>query len=273
MKNFNQFNLADIQALVIDMDGVLWRADTPLPGLIEFFDFLQHQAIAFVLATNNASKTPEQFLQKLAKFGVTTVRPEHILTSALATAAYLKQEYKNGAKVYVVGQEGLRQAMHHAGFTVLPDSSQPADVVVAGIDFELTYEKVKHAALLIGDGARFVGTNGDLTFPIEGGRFIPGSGSILALIEAATGVKPTTIGKPERYMFDLAMQQMGSTPARTAALGDRLETDIWGAQRAGLKTIMVLTGVDNEDSISLKGIQPDVIFEDIAELRQYWAAL
>jgi 4-nitrophenyl phosphatase len=183
----------------------------------------------------------------------------------------LKQEFKNGATVYVVGQEGLREAMREAGFTILDDSSQPVDAVVAGIDFTLTYEKLKHAVLLIQRGARFIGTNGDLTFPMENG-FAPGAGSILAAIQAATGVSPITIGKPERFMFDLAVQKMGSTPEHTAMLGDRLETDILGGQRAGLKTIMVLTGVDNENSIAQKGVQPDVIFRGIDELVQRWTA-
>ena len=272
MKVLKEFDLNDIEALVIDMDGVLWRGDTALPGLSGFFDFLQRRGINFILATNNASKTPGQFVEKLAGFGV-TVGPEHILTSSLATAAYLKQEYQDGTNVYVVGQAGLRQALSNAGFTVLPDSSRPVEVVVVGIDFELTYESVKHAALLIRDGARFIGTNGDVTFPIEGSRFIPGTGSILALVQAATGVTPVTIGKPERFMFDLAMQQMGSTPEHTATLGDRLETDILGGQRAGLKTMMVLTGVDSEAAIAQKGIQPDLIFSGIDQLTQFWAGL
>jgi 4-nitrophenyl phosphatase len=268
----SNLNLNDIHALLIDMDGVLWRGNTPLPGLTDFFDFLQRRGLPFMLATNNASKTPAQYVQKLANFGV-TVDPKHILTSSLATAIYLKQAFKkNRATVYVVGQEGLREAMSEAGFTVLEDSSQPAEAVVAGIDFTLTYEKLKHAVLLIQRGARFIGTNGDLTFPLENG-FAPGAGSILAAIQAATGVSPTIIGKPERFMFDLAVQKMGSTPEHTAMLGDRLETDILGGQQAGLKTIMVLTGVDNEDSIAQKGIQPDVIFGGIDELTQHWAGL
>jgi 4-nitrophenyl phosphatase len=271
MMNYNKLDLNDIQALVIDMDGVLWRGNTALPGLKEFFDFLQSGSISFMLATNNASKTPDQYLRKLANFGVTVER-EYILTSSLATAAYLRQEFQSGTTVYVVGQEGLREAMREAGFTLLNDSSQPADVVVAGIDFTLTYEKLQHAALLIQGGARFIGTNGDLTFPIEGG-FAPGAGSILAAIQAATGVEPVTIGKPERFMFDISMQKMDTTPAHTAMLGDRLETDILGGQQAGLKTIMVLTGVDDEDAIVQKGVQPDVIFSGIDELVQYWQGL
>jgi 4-nitrophenyl phosphatase len=118
----SNFNLKDIQALIIDMDGVLWLGNTPLPGLIPFFDFLRSHAISFILATNNATKTPGQFVQKLARFGV-TVGPEHVLTSPLATAAYLQREYPAGAKVYVVGQEGLLEAMQAAGFTLLHDAA------------------------------------------------------------------------------------------------------------------------------------------------------
>lgn len=265
----SNFNLKEIQALVIDMDGVLWLGNTPLPGLIPFFDFLRDHAIHFILATNNATKTPDQFVQKLARFGV-TVGPEHVLTSPLATAVYLQREFPAGAKVYVVGQEGLLEAMQKAGFTLLNDASQTADVVVAGLDFTLTYDKLRYAALHIQRGARFVGTNGDLTLPAEEGN-LPGAGAVLAAIQVATGVKPITIGKPERFMFDIAVAKMGSLPTHTAVIGDRLESDILGGQQAGLKTILVTGGIDNEETILQKGIQPDVIFNGIEELVREWA--
>ena len=271
MKELNNFNLNDIHALVIDMDGVLWRGDMALPGLVEFYDFLHTRAIPFMLATNNSSKTPAQYLRKLAGFGV-SLEPRHILTSALATAAYLKQEFQPGAAIYVVGQDGLREAVREAGYVVLDDDRRPADAVVAGLDFTLTYDKLKYATLLIRRGARFIGSNGDLTFPLENG-FGPGAGAVLAALQAATDVAPTVIGKPERFMFDLAMQQMDTTPAQTATLGDRLETDILGGQRAGVKTILVTSGVDDEASITAKGIQPDVIFSGIDELTAYWVKI
>jgi 4-nitrophenyl phosphatase len=204
----------------------------------------------------------------LADFGV-MIRPEHILSSPLATAAYLKRELKAGAKVYVVGQEGLRQAMQEAGFSLLDDLSQSADVVVVGVDFTLTYDKLKYATLHIQRGGRFVGTNADLTFPSEEGP-VPGAGAILAALQAATGVKPITVGKPERLMFDIAVSKLGSNPAQTAMIGDRLETDILGGQRAGLKTILVTSGIDNETTISEKGIQPDAVFSGIEALTQAW---
>jgi 4-nitrophenyl phosphatase len=250
------------------MDGVLWLDNTPLPGLIPFFDFLEKRALSYILATNNASKTPTQYVQKLAKMGV-TVSAEHVMTSPLATAAYLRQQFPSGATVYVVGQEGLHEAMSQAGFTVVHDLSQPAAVVVAGVDFTLTYDKLKYATFHIQRGARFVGTNGDLTFPAEEGN-LPGAGAILAAIQAATGVKPITIGKPERLMFDVAVAKMGVPPAQSAMVGDRLETDILGGQQAGLKTILVTTGIDNEEAIAVKGIQPDAIFSGIEALVQAW---
>ncbi len=264
----NKINLNDIQALAIDMDGVLWRGDTPLPGLVKFFAFLDRRTIPFMLATNNASKTVDQYQQKFARFGV-KINPETVMTSSLATAAYLRNEFGGEGNVYPVGGPGLHEALRQAGFTVVKDSSRPAKAVVAGIDFDLTYDKLKHAVLLIQRGARFIGTNGDTTFPSEEG-FYPGAGSILASIQAATQVEPTIIGKPERLMFEIAVQKMGSRSDLTAMVGDRLETDILGGQRAGLKTILVTTGVDNSDSISQKGVEPDAIFSGIDELVDVW---
>jgi 4-nitrophenyl phosphatase len=160
--------------------------------------------------------------------------------------------------------------MSQAGFSVVDKLSQPAEVVVAGVDFTLTYDKLKYATLHIQRGARFVGTNGDVTFPAAEGPW-PGAGSILAAIQAATGATPTIIGKPERLMFDIAVEKMGSNPARTAMLGDRLETDILGGQRAGVKSILVTTGIDNEITVKEKGIQPDAIFSGLEAIVTQWA--
>jgi len=268
MQKNNNFDLSSIKAVAIDMDGVLWLGNTPLPGLEKLFAFLRRHAIPFMLATNNASKTPNQYELRLANFGV-TIKRENVLSSSLATAAYLQGELEPGSKIFVIGGDGIREAITEVGFTVMNDSSQPVAAVVSAIDFELTYNKLKHAVLLIQRGARFVGSNGDLSFPAEDG-FHPGAGSILAAIEAATGVTPTVIGKPEPYMFNVAVQKMGTKPEETAMIGDRLETDILGGQRAGLKTILVTTGVDNKASVREKGIEPDAIFSGINELADVW---
>ena len=258
-------SLNTIQALVIDMDGVLWRGATALPGLDNFFAFMRANNIPFTLATNNASKTPQQYVQRFAGLGI-EVFPDEVMTSALATAAYLKTQYPPGTKLYVVGQAGIRQALGNAGFVIAEEN---VAAVVAGIDFELTYTKLKIATLQINKGARFIGTNPDLTFPVEG-DFAPGAGSILAAISAATGKQPVVIGKPEPTLFEMALQRMKTSPARTAMIGDRLETDILGAQRAGLKTILVLSGVATPQALQASDIQPDWVFSGIKELVQAW---
>lgn len=265
----NNFDFGAVKALAIDMDGVVWRGNTPLPGFDEFFNFLHQTQLPYMLVSNNSTKTPEQYLQKLAKMGVTTVGIENVMTSSLATAAYMQNQFAPGSRVYAVGQDGLIEALRLAGFELAEDSSRPVDVVVSALDFYLTYEKLKHATVLIRRGAKFIATNGDLTLPTEDG-FHPGAGSILAALQAASGVKPIVIGKPEPLMFEIAVQKMGVAPGETAMLGDRLETDILGAQRVGLKTILVESGVDSRQTIPVKGITPDVIFGGIDELIRVW---
>ncbi len=142
--------------------------------------------------------------------------------------------------------------------------------MVAGAHFALTYDNLKYGTLLIRGGARFIGTNGDLTFPSEEG-LIPGAGSILAALEAATGVKPTIIGKPERMMFDIAVEKMKVRYEQTAMIGDRLDTDILGGQRAGLKTVLVTTGVDSQNAIRQKGIYPDAVFSGLDQFVETWS--
>ncbi|GAB4458588.1 MAG: HAD-IIA family hydrolase [Anaerolineae bacterium] len=267
----NNFNLGAVKALAIDMDGVVWRGNTPLPGFDDFFNFLHNSGLPYMLVSNNSTKTPAQYQAKLARMGA-TVGPEHVLTSSLATAAYMRREFAPGSRVYAVGQDGLVEALRSVGFEMAEDSSRPVEAVVSGLDFYVTYEKLKHATILIRRGAKFIATNGDLTLPTEDG-FHPGAGSILAALEAASGVKPTVVGKPEPLMFEIAVQKMGVAPGEAAMLGDRLETDILGAQRVGLKTILVESGVDSRATIPVKGITPDVIFSGIDELVRAWLQL
>jgi 4-nitrophenyl phosphatase len=263
----NTFNLQDIQALIIDIDGTLWRGKRPMLGLVSFFDFLQRRAISFIIVTNNSVETPAQVQQKLAGFGV-AIQMDNILTCALATADYLRRE-KDGATVYVIGEPGLHQVMRQAGFTIISDAGQPADAVVVGGDTALTYDKLRNAVLLIQRGACFVGTNPDLLVPTEEG-LVPEAGTTLAAIQAATGVSPTVVGKPERMLFEMAVKKMDSHPGQTAILGDRLDTDILGGQRAGLKTILLTTGVDNKQTILEKEINPDAVFNGLEELTEVW---
>jgi 4-nitrophenyl phosphatase len=260
--------LTHIRCLIVDMDGVLYCESDPMPGLVEFFDFLRQRGIRFVLATNNSTRTPEQYVAKLAGMGV-QIAPADLITSAQATAAYLREIAPPGAPVYAIGQDGLTAALQEAGF-VLQDHS--AGFVVAGMDMRLTYDKLKTATLLIRGGARFIGTNPDTTLPTPEGM-APGTGAILAAIETASGVAPTVVGKPAPTMFHQALARLGATPAEAAALGDRLETDVLAAQRAGLLSLLVLSGVTDRALLAESAVQPDLLFEDIADLCDNWARL
>jgi 4-nitrophenyl phosphatase len=250
------------------MDGVLYRGIEPIPGTRAFVDFLRHQGIGFVLATNNSTKTPQQFVDKLAGMNV-MVYPDEILTSALATASYLAGLASPGTRVFVVGQDGLRTALQQEGFELVESE---ADYVVAGMDFTICYERLRDACLQIRAGASFIGTNPDLTFPSELG-IVPGAGSLLAFLEAASGIKPTIIGKPGTAMMEQALTHMDAQPPTTAVLGDRLETDILAGQRAGLFTLLVLSGVTDRSLLAKAEIQPDLVFDDVARLHHAWKEL
>jgi 4-nitrophenyl phosphatase len=259
--------LSDIKAIVIDMDGVLWKGDTPLAGMVEFFAFLRDNDIPFVLATNNAGKHPDDYILKLASMGVHNVDSWQIITSSTVTADYLRSIYPEGSRLYVIGSAGLPRVLEEAGFVIADDK---VAAVVVGIDSDFTYAKAKKATLLIrNDGAAFIGTNPDLTYPSPEG-LIPGAGSIIGMIELATDVAPTLIGKPAAAMFESALQRLGTRPDETLMLGDRLNTDIEGAALVGLKTALVLTGVNKRDDIG--AIQPDYVVDDLPALIEAWEA-
>ena len=200
-------SLAEITHLIIDMDGVLYHGDRAMPMLLEFFAFLRERPIPFILATNNSTRTPQEYADKLARMGV-QVSPAEVLHSGQAAARFLAREYPHGTRVHVFGMPSLKQAMTDEGF-VLADKD--VQLVVASMDRDITYEKLKRATLLIRGGARFIATNLDPTNPSEEG-LIPGTGSMIVALEAASGVKPQAIGKPEPTMYELAMEQMGARP-------------------------------------------------------------
>ena len=250
------------KAVIADMDGVLWRGPQPLPGMREFFNHLFARELNFVLATNNSSRTRQDYVDKLAAMGVNRVQPHHIVTSGTATVSYLKTQYPAGADIFVVGGAGLKRMLRDAGFNLVESK---AEVVVCGIDFDLTYDKARTATLLIRAGARFIGTNPDPSFPAPEG-LVPGAGSVIAMIEAATGQTPTIIGKPKRGMFEAALRQIGARPEETLMIGDRIGTDIAGAQALGINTALVMTGVETEASLCGSEIKPDFVFAGLPEL-------
>ena len=262
MQNFN-----NISAMIVDMDGVLWHGDQAQSGLIEFFQALRQLQLPFVLATNNASLTAGQYVEKLAGMGVSVALSE-ILTSGMATALYLSQHYQpEQTRVFVIGGDGARQPLLDLGFTLTGLYETGADLVVCGLDRELSWDKLATATLNIHAGAGFIGTNGDTTLPTERG-VTHGNGAILAALQAAAGVKPTIIGKPEPIIYQQALALLGADMATTIAIGDRLDTDILGAVRTGIRSLLVLSGVSSLADLQQLDYAPTWVLSDIRDVTQ-----
>ena len=246
------------------MDGVIWRDRELLPGAAAFFAYLKSRNLPYVFATNNSTHTVEHYVELLNGFSI-PVEPRQIVSSGSATAAYLAERYPPGTRVYVVGHIGLKKTLQAYGFILMDAPGITPEVVVSGIDRGFTYDKLKAATTHIRNGAVFIGTNGDHTFPVPGG-LAPGAGSILAAIEAATDTRPVIIGKPEKPMFEISLQRLGTRPEETLMIGDRIETDIEGAQNASMKTALMLSGVAKQADIINMNPAPDYVFENLAAL-------
>jgi 4-nitrophenyl phosphatase len=250
----------ELKGLVIDMDGVLWHGETPLPGLHDFFAVLHHKGMDYILATNNPSKTPQGFASKAQKLGV-RVKPEQVITSGVATAHYLGTKYTPGTKVFVIGDAPLKDLIQAAGYEL---STRDVAAVVVAMERDLTYQTLKLGTLLIRAGAEFIGTNPDPFYPSEEG-ILPGSGTMIAALKASTDQTPTIVGKPEPWMFSVALQRMRLQPSQVASVGDRLDTDIAGGVRTGLKTMLVLSGVTSADDLEISDLKPTWVVKDLIE--------
>ncbi len=258
--------LNQMRTVLFDMDGVLYRGRTALPGVRELLAFFDQQDIRYACITNNATMTPQQYEQKLAAMEI-DIPAERVLTSALATGIYLRANYPRGTTIYAVGMQGLLDALFADGYFVAVE--EEPQLVVQGADFAISYDKLRRACLAIRAGAGYIATNPDRTFPSEEG-LIPGAGAISAALVAATDVAPLVIGKPEPTMFRVAMELLGGTPTTTLVVGDRLDTDIAGARNAGLPSALVLTGVSLRADLINSPDQPDWVFDGLTAMLQAW---
>jgi 4-nitrophenyl phosphatase len=265
----NEFDLTRIRAVLFDMDGVLYRGNQALPGVNELLAFLVEQGVTYACITNNASRTREQFSAKLQGMQI-AVPPERIITSSTATSVWLRARAPRGTTVFAIGMDGLREALFGDGYFV--EQPQNPEYVVVGADFEVTYAKLRTACFAIRAGAHFIGTNPDTTFPMEDG-IAPGVGALIIALEAASDRKALIIGKPEPAMFNTALQMLGIPADEALAVGDRLDTDILGANRANVPSALVLTGVTTREQARTNEIQPTVIFDDLPHLLASWQAL
>lgn len=257
--------LREAKGWIFDMDGVLYRGADVLPGVQELLDALTLRERPFMMATNNSMATPEAYERRLAAMGI-EAPAEAVITSALATRDYLEQTLPEGSGIYTIGMPALREQLFEgsAFHPVQFGEEQPAAVVV-GLDLGFTYDKLKAGHEALQQGARFIATNADSTLPTESG-LVPGAGSIVAALAAASGMEPVVIGKPETPMLEMAMRRMGVRPEETVMIGDRLDTDVLAGHRAGMMTVLVLTGVSTRDDLATAEALPDMIVSDLPSL-------
>ncbi len=255
-----------VLGLIVDMDGVLWKQSAPIGDLSALCGMVKSRGLKITLATNNATMTVADNLNKLRGFGV-DLDAWQIVTSADATASALCDRFPSRGAVFVLAEDGAIAALRKAGFDVIidPDDSRAVVAVVAGIDRSLTYQKLSRATLHVRGGAAYYGTNPDLTFPTPDG-LIPGAGAILAALTAAAGVNPIVVGKPAPFLFQLAADRMHLSRGQVLVVGDRLETDIDGGHSWGARTGLVLSGVSTRAQLAGRSVQPDLVADDLTQL-------
>lgn len=247
---------------------MVYTGRDPIQGSADFLKRARTQQLPFLLITNNSTTSPEGVAERLKGMHI-DVTPDEILTSAQAAAAYIRAQANPGASVLVVGEAGLRQAVTEEGLHVLDDGELSADWVLAGLDRAFDYAKLTRASRAILAGAQFVATNADALLPVEGGNVLPGAGTMIAAIETATATKPVVVGKPEPGLFEHALKRLGGLqPHQAAMIGDRLDTDVDGGHRAGLRTILVLSGVTTPQLLSTAEHKPDAVVPNLAAVSE-----
>ncbi len=249
------------KSVISDMDGVLYRGKALIPGVKDFVKRLIESETKFLFLTNNSEQTPLDLMKKLEHLGIEGLKEDNFITSAMATAMFLKQQ-KDNATVYVVGGGGLINELYNVGFSI---SETDPDYVVVGKTSNFNYLMMKKAVNLINKGAKFIGTNPDVVDPTEGG-IEPACGSILAAIEKASGKKPYIVGKPNALMMTIATKKLGVHADSTLMIGDRMDTDIVGGLEAGMTTCLVLSGVTNKEMIDHFPYKPDYVFNHVGEI-------
>ncbi|HEY2724382.1 MAG TPA: HAD-IIA family hydrolase [Pseudonocardiaceae bacterium] len=247
-------------AYLIDMDGVLVRENRAVPGAADFLAELNERGADYLVLTNNSIYTPRDLHARLMRSGL-DLPADRMWTSALATARFLESQRPSGT-AHVIGEAGLTTALHEIGY-VLTDTEP--DYVVLGETRTYSFESITKAVRLIDGGARFIATNPDTTGPSPEGP-LPATGSVAALISRATGKDPYFVGKPNPLMVRSALRALGAHSERTLMIGDRMETDVVAGLEAGLRTVLVLSGISTTASAGQFPFRPDLVIDSVAAL-------
>lgn len=245
---------------LIDLDGTIYKGRERIPAGERFIQRLQEQEIPYLLVTNNTTRTPQMVQDMLAQqFNIQT-HLETIYTATMATVDYMK-DMNRGQTAYVIGETGLKSAISEAGY--IEDKENPAYVVV-GLDSQVTYDMLATATLAIAKGALFIGTNPDLNIPTERG-LMPGAGSLVALLEAATRVKPVFIGKPNAIIMNKALDILQVKRSEAIMVGDNYLTDIMAGIQNDIASLLVTTGFTKAEEVPNLPIQPDYVVASLDE--------
>lgn len=245
---------------LIDMDGVIYRGSQLIPGAERFIRELRAADVPFLFLTNNSQRNRRDVATKLQRLGI-DVEEHHVFTCAMATARFLARQKPNGT-AFVIGEGGLLTALHSNGYAIV---DKEPDYVVVGEGRTLNFEMVESALGMIMGGAMLVATNLDPNCPTQNGTR-PGCGAIVAMLEAASGAKAFSVGKPSPVMLRAARKELGLSTDETIVIGDTMETDILGGVQLGFKTILVLSGGTKREDLSRYAYRADRVVESIAEL-------
>ncbi len=250
--------LKSAKAVFLDLDGVLWRGKEPIGDLASIFAKFKQAGVMPILWTNNSTHLPATYQRKMESFGV-KITLDQIISPAIAARNVFSARFSADARIHVFGSDALKEYLSDQGFKLVEER---ADAVLVSLDQDMTYRKVFKAMRMIFDGAVFFATNLDHLLASEEG-WVPGGGVMVRAVQTCTGKAPIILGKPEPIMMQLVSTQFGFTMDEVVAVGDRYDTDMLAGIRAGCTTVMVLTGVDNRDSIRDQEVQPDFICEDL----------
>ena len=248
------------KGFICDMDGVVYHGNRILPGVAEFIEWLQQENKRFLFLTNNSCYTPKELKQKLARMGL-DISEEHFYTSALATAAFLKEQ-SPGCSVYAIGDAGLLNALYDAGITM---NDVNPDYVVVGEGKTYSFDTLTKAINLVRGGAKLVGTNSDVSGPIEDG-IAPACGALVAPIEMATGKRAYFCGKPNPLMMRTGLRLLHCHSDEAVMVGDRMDTDVISGLESGMSTVLVLSGVSSEETLKTYGYRPSAVLNGVGDI-------
>ncbi|MGJ3195180.1 TIGR01457 family HAD-type hydrolase [Peribacillus frigoritolerans] len=242
---------------LIDLDGTMYRGTEQIAEAAGFINDLRKRDIPYLFVTNNSSRTPAQVADKLRSIGIST-EDDQVFTTSMATANYIAEQ-KKGASVYVVGEEGIIEALKEKGMKLVEEHP---DYLVMGIDRGVNYEKLSKACLAVRNGAVFISTNGDIAIPTEQG-LLPGNGALTSVVSVSTQVQPIFIGKPESVIVEQALRVLGVPKEETIMVGDNYDTDILAGINAGIDTLLVHTGVTTKERLKQYKEQPTHVVDTL----------